>query len=1145
MQVKGQWCTNATGRKPALQEISSNISINHRLKQMYRNYTKRSGVLKKHAHKFLFIMRLTIIILIATLPQASAATFGQKITYVNSKVTLVQLFKVVKIQTGYNIVWYEGSLDVAKTINANFKNTPLEEVMDQVLKDQPLSYTVDQQTIIIKEKEPARPEGPKHHAASIDVHGKVVDDKGDPMPGVTISVRGTDRMVVADTTGSFTLTNVDEKGELRIFSIGYKPLTLKVAKDMGRIRMEANISALDQIQIIGYGTTTQRLNTGDVTAVKAADIEKQPVSNPLAALEGRVPGLIVSQSSGVNGSGFKVQLRGQSSLLQGSDPLFIIDGVPYSPGNNPLNQLVSAAGSGSSATDGLSPFDLINPSDIESIDVLKDADATSIYGSRGANGVVLITTKKGKAGKTQVNASVYSGISRITQTMPMLNTQQYVAMRNEAFSNDGIVPDASTAPDLFLWDTTRYTDFKKLLIGNTARTSDAELSVSGGDNNTQFLIGGGYHYASSVYPTSNADNRGSLHVNINHNSENKKFTIALNTIYSSDINNLPTTDLTAYINTAPNLKLYDGNGNLNWQEGGASYSSLGMLNANPLAFQFQTYKSSFQNLSSNLVLNYKLLTELDLKVSLGYNVINGQETSLYPSTSLDPFSGQLPFSNFSNSMQKNWIIEPQAEYKRQMGKGKLSLLIGSTWQDNSSNSTTIGAYDYSSDLLLNSITAASYTEASNSSDQYRYTGVYGRINYNYDEKYLINISGRRDGSSRFGPDNRFSNFAAIGGAWIFSNEAFIKDHLNFISFGKVRASYGITGNDQIGNYKYLDTWSPGEGTYQGVSVLNPVSLFNPSFSWEKNRKTEVAIDLGLFNDRLLISGDYYYNISGNQLVNYTLPTQTGFSSVLENLNATIQNKGWEFSISSKNITNKGFYWTSALTLTIPQNKLLSFPGLSTSSYRNTFVIGQSLSTRRLYHYLGVSPATGIYQFLDADHNGSLDAADLVSLKNTDPKLYGGLSNTVGYKNFDLTVFLEFKKQNGYNYLNTLGGNVPGYFYQNQPVVVLNRWRAPGDQATVEKFTSTSGDAFDAAALYLSGSDAIISEASYIRVKNIALSYQLPAKFLSRYHIAASKLFFRGENLFTITGYKGADPENQNLYILPPLKTFTLGLQLTL
>ncbi|MDB5199218.1 MAG: hypothetical protein JWO92_1181 [Chitinophagaceae bacterium] len=1094
-------------------------------------------------------LKLTFIFITIALVHVSAHGVSQTVTFSGKNVSLENIFTAIKKQTGYVFFYDANLLQESKPVTLDLKNVPLENALEKMFIDQPLTWQMVNKTITIIKKPITANDvlNGFFPPPLIDVHGKVVNEKGEAVAGVTVTVKGTKNATSTDVNGFFEIKNIEENATLVFTSINMEAFEVKVSgKTDIAISLKTKVTALEDVVINkGYYSTSQKLNTGNVGVVKSEDIQKQPVNNPLAALEGRIPGLTITQSSGVNGSGFKVELRGQSSLIQGSDPLFIIDGVPYSPGNSPLNQLSSAAGYGTSSSDGISPFSLINPSNIESIEILKDADATAIYGSRGANGVILITTKKGKPGKTIVYANVYSGMSRVTRTMDMLNTQQYVQMRREAFINDGITPDASNAPDLFLWDTTRYTNFKKLLIGNSAHTADAQLSMSGGNVNTQFLISGGFNRQTTVFPTDLGDISASAHFNFNHTSTDKKLIVNLNTNYSSNVNDLPATDLTGYINTAPNFKIYNSLEKLNWQEGGVTYYSLGMLNANPLSFKEQSYKGKFENLSSNLLLIYKLLPDLSLKVNMGYNVVTGNEVSLYPSTSFDPNIGIPPYSNFATQTQKSWIIEPQAEYVKRIGKNKLDILIGNTWQDNTGNGIVISAYNYSSDLLLSSIAAAGGTQSANSFNQYRYDGLYGRVSYNIDEKFIFNLSGRRDGSSRFGPDNRFSKFGAIGAAWIFSESHFLKNKLAFLSFGKLRGSYGLTGNDQIGNYKYLDTWAPGSTTYQGGSVLNPTSLYNPSYSWEKNRKAEIAMDLGFFNDRLLVSAAYFNSRSNNQLVNYTLPTQTGFSSVLENLNALIQNKGLEFQVNSKNIVSNEFTWSSSLNLTLPENKLLAFPGLATSSYANTFVVGQSLSTRKLYHYLGVDPASGIYQFQDVDQNGILNNTDRTSLKNTDPKFYGGLQNSFRYKRLEFSFFLEFKKQNGYNYLNTLGGNVPGYFYVNQPVVVLSRWQQAADKTNIEKFTSTPGSVYTAASNYLIGSDAIISDASFIRLKNLSLSYNLPLTWLSKLHISNSRVYLQSENLFTITKYVGADPENQNIYILPPLKAITVGIQFTL
>jgi TonB-linked SusC/RagA family outer membrane protein len=700
----------------------------------------------------------------------------------------------------------------------------------------------------------------------------------------------------------------------------------------------------------------------------------------------------------------------------------------------------------------------------------------------------------------------------------------------------------TNAPDLFLWDTTRYTDLKKLLIGGTAHTLDGQLSFSGGNNTTQFLIGGGFHKETTVFPTDLGDQKASAHFNLTHSSQEKRFSLSLTGNYVADKNELHFGDPSRFIALAPNIQLYDSAGKINWQEGGVTFGT--SVGDNPLANLNTKYIGNFSNLISNLQLSYKLFSALNLRLNLGYNVVNNNEKEINPSTSIDPNTGQLPYSYFGTGNLKSWIVEPHAEYNQKLGKGKLNVLLGATAQENVSTGIFVNASNFSSNLFLNSIAGAGNVTTNNSYGQYRYNALFGRVNYNWSEKYILNLSGRRDGSSRFGPNKRFSNFGAVGAAWLFSNEKGFHKAVSFISFGKIRGSYGVTGNDQIGDYRFIDTWTASSTTYQGISTLSPSSLYNPNYEWEVNKKFEMALELGLIKDRLLFSIAYFQNRSGNQIVQYSLPVQTGFSFIGKNLEATVQNSGIEFQLTSKNFISEKFSWTTAFNLTINKNKLLSFPGLAASSYATTYVIGEPLSVKKVFQYLGVD-SSGIYQFTDSNKDGKFDNTDRVTIVNTNPHFYGGFQNTFSYKGLQLSFFFEFKKQVGLNYLNTLFGYTPGTAFRNQPIIVLNRWQKTGDVTEVQKFTATFGTpAYKAGASYLGSSGAIYSEASFIRFKNLALSYSISETKLKARHLENVRVFLQAQNLFTITKYVGADPENQNMYKLPPLRTITAGIQFT-
>ncbi|MCW3118105.1 MAG: SusC/RagA family TonB-linked outer membrane protein [Chitinophagaceae bacterium] len=988
-------------------------------------------------------------------------------------------------------------------------------------------------------------------AQNADLRGKVETITGQPISGATISVNLQATTSGAD--GRFYLKNVSKGSQLSVTCIGYvrKTLITEPNNDI-TIKLVATNEQLDEVVIQAYGTTTQRLNTGNISRVTAKEIASQPISNPLEALAGRVAGLTISQTSGVPGAALNIQIRGRSSLdqtLSQNNPLFIIDGIFFEAGNNPYNLLRSSANN-QLGQGGLSPLNNINPADIESIEVLKDADATAIYGSKGANGVILITTKKGKAGKTSVTANVYSGFSTVARSIKMLSTSQYVAMRKEGFKNDGITPsrdpsDPGFAPDITLWDTTRNTDFKKLLLGNTAHASDAQVSLNGGSTFTQFNISGGYHRETNVFSNDFADQKASLHFSLNHISESKKFTLVFSGGYVDDRNDLISADLTKYINLPPNLQLRDAQGNLTWQEAGINFVNLNNI-GNPLAIFNQRVSAGTENLFSNLSLGYKIWRQLILKVGLNYNDFRSDESALFPSSSIDPSLSSFtrPSSNFANSERRTWMAEPQLTYSADIGKGVLNVLLGSTFEENRYRNNILNATNFSSDLLLNNPAAAGTITTSIDQQLYHYAAVFGRLNYDWQNKYLINATFRRDGSSRFGPGRQFANFGAIGAAWVFSEESVVTDALPFISFGKLRGSYGVTGNDQINNYSYLNLYRNATVTYQGQATLIPTNLYNADYGWEINRKLEAAIELGFLKDRIFLSVAAYRQRSSNQLINYTLPRQTGFQSVILNLPALVQNSGLEILLTTKNITGKNFKWSTSVNITLPKNRLLDFPNLGQSTYSGLYTIGQPLSVISAFRYTGVDRQTGLYTFQDVNKDGVMDGNDYQPLGNLDPKFYGGISNSIMFHQFQLDFLFEFKKQKGLNYLAQVANNLPGTA-ANLPALVLDRWQKPGDNASIQQFSAGNNfDALIAQNVNLLQSDALYSDASYIRLKNVALGYIIPETLTKKLKLGYSKIFINAQNLLTITGYKGLDPETQNFYVLPPLRTIAVGIQLT-
>jgi len=1145
---------------------------------MYKKLIRFFCMPKGYDQKFLLIMKLTSVMIIITLMQARAATYAQKVNYINKHASLEQIFKEIRKQTGYNILVSFDVLSTSPEQEVNFNQTPLKKVLEQSLQKTTLTYEIDNKDILIKEKTVSMDKIKIIQAPPYIIKGRVLDELGQPLARATVMLKGNKAITVTDQQGMFSLTvNIENKAlnhlKLQVTYIGYEPAEIIVDEklDIQTIKLKPGSYKLDQVQIVAYGNTTQRYNVGSVSQVTAKDIEAQPVSNPLAALEGRVPGLVVTQSSGLPGSSFQLQVRGQNSLnvnpgsvVPPDNPLIIIDGVPIGAQNGNINLLSSIASPGMYTTNplgGMSLLNSLNPADIETIEVLRDADASSIYGSRGANGVILITTKRGKAGKTQVSGTFWTGDQKTTRTMPMMNTTQYLTMRRQAIANDGATPQVSQpysdgyAPDLLTFDTSKNTDWKNYLFGRTAHTVDANVSVSAGSDNTQFLIGTSFHRENYVIPGDFSDSRIGFNVNLHHTSENKRLTIDFSTNFGYDRNNSSGDAFavnSAFVLPPDFPELLNPDGSLKWSYQGLAY---GNFKGNPLSYTKENYNMQTSNLVSHLQFEYEIAKDLALRASFGYNSTDVNETSLDPVVAQDPtYFHPTASANYGTNNFKTWIIEPQAEYKRTISKGKLDVLVGGSFQQNTNNTITINASDIANDALIGSLAAAGSVITNNNYSLYKYNAVFGRINYIWNNEFILNLTGRRDGSSRFGPGRQFGNFSSVGGGWIFSENRFVKHKLAVISYGKLHASYGTTGNDAVGDYQYTANWTSINGsTYQGSTGYVPQNLYNPDYSWAVNKKLEGGITLGLLKERILVDATYFRNRSGNQLVSYNLPIQTGFSSVTQNFPAVIQNTGLELQIDTKNITSGKFSWTSSFNLTVPKNKLVSFPGIENSSYDSYYVVGRSTSIIQGYQYAGVNPTTGVYQFLNA--KGVLTSSptygvtslggDYQIIGDLSPRFYGGLRNTFKYNGFQLDFFFQYTKQMGYNYLGQIyksGGPAGGI--GNLPAAFLSSWQKPGDISSIESLTQNYSSASYGTSYDFGNSSGALGDASYIRLKTASFSYTISPEYLKKINISACRIYVNGQNLLTITKYKGNDPENQNIYGLPPLKTVVFGLQFT-
>ncbi|MEP7376061.1 MAG: SusC/RagA family TonB-linked outer membrane protein [Chitinophagaceae bacterium] len=1127
--------------------------------------------LPRPATKLLRIMKLLSIFLFTAGLHVSAAGHSQQVTLSEKNAPLQTIFQKINAQTGYLFFYNETWISQTKAVSIDVKDASLQQALDMCFRDQPITYEIVEKTVVVKEKTTAVAPSPLEHpkdgsgtrgdeaappAVLIDITGRITNAQGEPLAGASVIIKRTGKGDIANANGQFKLKNVNNDDIIVISFTGYKQQSIKVGDRTNlTLVLDVAVDDLDRVVIQGYGKTTQRLATGNIAKVTSEEIERQPVMNPLLALQGKVPGLDVTQTNGFASAPVKVELRGRNVIgvdpnhTFPADPLYIIDGVPltileiggassYSAGSTGFLQSPAIF---RGPAGGQSPFFNINPADIESIEVLKDADATAIYGSRGANGVILITTKKGKAGKTSFDLHIQQGISKVTRFWDMMNTQQYLQMRHEALQNDGISPTIADGEyDLLLWDTTRYTDWQRTLFGGTGKSTDIQAAISGGNAQTSFRIGTGYNRTTNIMTVNGADQRASLSFNVMNHSKDQRFSISLSGTYSvtkSDLTNVPSEALILPPNAPP---IYDSAGNLNYKGFGGLNGSI--RNLYPFASLKQPYVSKTNFLKSNLVVGFQPLKGLRLSTSAGYNVAQANQQQLMLIASYDPLSNPVGTANWAYNNNKNWIIEPQVSYERLIAKGQFSILVGGTFQENSTDGVSTAGTGYTSDDLIGTVSNAPVKAADERSGIYRYAALFSRLSFNWQNRYIINLNGRRDGSSRFGEGKQYGNFGSIGTAWIFSEETFFKTHMSFLSFGKIRGSYGTTGTDAVGDYKYLTRWSSNNSQpYGGATVLVPTQHANPNYQWQVNKKLEGAIDLGFLKDNITFSIAYYRDRCGNQLVQFPTPLMSGFSSVTANSPAEVQNDGWEFTLMAKVINSKNFKWSINFNTSINHNKLLAYPNLQQSPFASSLIVGQPLNIAQLFHYTGIDAQTGEYLVEDKDHDGQInynpgkDNSDTY-VYNLSPRFFGGLGMNFSYKALQLNLFFNIKKQIGRNALIPQGRD-PG-FLGNQPAEILGKeWRKPGDLATYARFTTMSLNSD----YYYSTSDGLYTDASFIRLSNFALSYSLPIAYIKKVGMQGCNAFIHANNLFVFTKYKGIDPETQSFGSLPPSKTIVVGL----
>lgn len=1108
---------------------------------------------KRSSTKSLLVMKLTFFLLTTLLLTASRG-FSQQITFNGKNVALEKVFAAIESQTDYVFLYKAATIATAKPVTINARDMDMNMFLFKVFERQPLAFKIIDRNILISQaafkfaaaSQPDDTLPAKQQLINVSAYANYVG-----LASATVSNLTDKRNYLTAGSGS-TQVPVRLGDQLRITYIGYVDHFFTVTQAMIDARaydveMVLSTNKLDEVQVTVLGTTNKRTGTANIATVKASDIERQPVVNVLDAIAGRVPGLHISQTANTAGAR-KVELRGRNVLNENmyTDPLYVVDGLPIATLSvNPLGADGPVSGGYSNSE---SPLYMINPLDIESIDVLKDADATALYGSRGANGVILITTKKGKPGPTRFNVSYSKIFSGVQHYMDLMNTEQYLAMRKEAILNDAVAPTQDNAPDLTIWDQKAYTDWQRKFFKNE-QSNDVQLSVEGGLLLNTYRISVGYTSTTEMYNQGRGNDRLTVGIAFNHRSPNGK--VSLNIASNSTYSNNETAATLDFFSLPPNAPaMYDANGEYNFVPYRNQYQST-------YPFQFINQWSENQTLKSqtNVGFTYEIIKDLTAGVQVSGEFFTNKSGTYMPKAGKDPLFSPFSAAFYGNGSGKSLLVRPSVNYIKLFGGAKVSASLAADYSYADQSVETIIGYMYSNDNLIKSYSNAQSLQAINNYAELKVASLLATVSFDWKNKYILNLNGRRDGSSRFGDGARFGNFGSAGAAWILSKEEWFKKSgiVNWLSFAQVRSTYGVTGNANVGDYQYLSRWSniPTNAIqalpdYDGQTIYTLVQPVNQKYSWSSSSKFEVGARFGFLNSRLNMEGNFYINRDGKQLTSITTPAFTGFPSVVGNWPAVIRNKGVELMLDATIVNTNTWGVTARFQVSKNNNVLVAFPGLEDSPYKDTYKIGRSVTAKSYSHYIGINPLKGTPAFEDHNGDGSnpvgmssynfpdTDLDDHYKVIDLNPKYFGGMGFRVDFKRV-LSLDAQFSFENSLvedKLLNAGYGTALNTVLYNE--IQQQHWMQPGDKALYPKYTTQNSG------MYF-GSDAYYAKGAYLSLDNLSLAYMLPVAWLKKVGMKQGTVSVNSSKLFKLSQYRVSDVE---LGTTPQIRRIAANLRLS-
>jgi TonB-linked SusC/RagA family outer membrane protein len=998
------------------------------------------------------------------------------------------------------------------------------------------------------------------------VTGNVTSNEdGNPLPGVSITVKGTTKGTNTDEKGTYKIT-VPADATLQVSFIGFTTIEQSIGnRSILNFTLSSDVKALNEVIVTGFGSQIKRDLTGNIAKIKASEIQDMPVTTFEQSIQGKAAGVQVNQGTGKLAQGIQVRVRGQSSVSASNEPLYVLDGIPLTQGDLGING------------GGTNPLVDINPQDIESIEILKDASAGAIYGARAANGVVLITTKRGKSGKTKINFGMQFGKSAPTKILKFLNTKQYIDFyRTAAANSDQIDGIDTTDPDSYTSYMEGFYNTQSLGTLGTANQADTDwgslafqeapsaqydLNLSGGDEKTTFFISGQLLDQTGIL-LGNAFNRMTGRMNLNHKVSdrlnigmNMGITRSLNERVSGDrqFDNplqlvalppmTPATDPTTGLptGTAPgdiSIPVY--------------YNA--MINIGNAYYNTTVHRNI-----SNVYGEYSIFKGLRFRTEFALDLLNQQEEQYYNSKTQRNFSAPLGFGFNRFVRVENYNTNNYFAYDNVVGKHTINATVGLSFQSSQTKTNAAEGRDFPSDAYRMIASAARKTDASSTQSDYRFASYFSRLNYKFDDKFLLGLSARIDGSSRFGADNRYGFFPAVSAGWVISEESFLKD-VELISFMKLRASWGQTGNAEIGNFPQLGLFT-GDAGYGALPGQRPSQLANPSLGWETTNQIDIGLDFGILRNRINGEIDYYEKNTTGLLLNVNVPGSTGFSTQTKNVGA-LTNKGFEFVLNTDNLVGQ-FKWRTSLNASTNNNKITDLQGQVIEgglANMSRAVEGQPLGTFFTVEYTGVDPENGDALFyknttgtdgtVDRSTTNRYNDAQRAVIGSPLPKWVAGVTNTFSYKGVELSVFLNGVFGNKLNFYGAgRFSSANGRFEDNQTANQLNAWTPENTDTNVPQARLFFNNGAQASSRF-------IEDGSFVRLRNVTLAYNLPKSIINKIKLNNVRLYVTGQNLLTFTKYSGWDPEvnaddivsnialGYDFYTTPQAKTFMGGLNIS-